>query len=51
VSYAIDANVLLYASDESATECAKARDFLRGCVESGEVFFLAWLTVIDPFAD
>lgn len=46
MSYAVDANILLYASDESSQVCVQARKFLRECVESGHVFFLAWPTVM-----
>jgi toxin-antitoxin system PIN domain toxin len=46
MSASLDANILLYASDQSNPAGLKAREILRGFVESGEVFFLAWPTVM-----
>lgn len=46
MSASLDANVLLYASDESNPLCHLARDVLRNVVEAGEVFFIAWPTVM-----
>jgi toxin-antitoxin system PIN domain toxin len=42
VSYAVDTNVLLYASDAASPHHKAARAFLTGCVERGEVVCLAW---------
>jgi uncharacterized protein len=47
VSFAIDVNVLLYASDVSRPEHAKAATFLERCVSSREVFCLAWPTLMS----
>jgi toxin-antitoxin system PIN domain toxin len=45
VSFGIDVNVLLYASDEGSAQHPRAAAFLRRCAADGEVFCLAWLTV------
>jgi len=42
VSYAIDANVLLYASDRSSELHAPARQFLERCVSNPDVLCLPW---------
>lgn len=47
MSYGIDVNILLYASDESCAQHAKASAFLRQCTEGREVFCLAWLTLMS----
>jgi toxin-antitoxin system PIN domain toxin len=46
VSYAIDANVLLYASDRSSANHDAARRFLDRCAGSPEVLCVAWPTVM-----
>lgn len=46
MSASLDANILLYASDENNPVCRQAREFLRNIVEAGEVFFVAWPTVM-----
>lgn len=46
MSFAIDTNVLLYASDESSQHHASAADFLRRCVEGSELFCLGWPTIL-----
>jgi hypothetical protein len=45
VSYALDVNVLLYASDESSPKHTRTRAFLGECVASSEILYLAWMTV------
>lgn len=47
MSYALDVNILLYASDEANSVCGQAREFVRECVESPDAFFLAWPTVMS----
>jgi toxin-antitoxin system PIN domain toxin len=47
MSFGVDVNILLYASDESCPQHAKASEFLRRCAEGREVFCLAWLTVMS----
>ena len=46
MSFAIDANILLYASDESSSECGKARQLLETWIDSKDTFFLTWPTVM-----
>ena len=45
MSYAVDANILLYASDESSSKHTLAREFLAGCAAGSEVMCLAWVTL------
>lgn len=47
MSFGIDVNLLLYASDASSPEHEKAKEFLGGCVTGREVFCLAWLTLMS----
>ena len=47
MSFGIDVNILLYASDESCEQHAKASGFLQRCAAGPEVFCLAWLTVMS----
>jgi uncharacterized protein len=47
VSYAIDVNILLYASDGDSPKHDRAYAFLRQCVSGREVFCLAWVTVMS----
>jgi toxin-antitoxin system PIN domain toxin len=47
VSFAIDVNVLLYASDSESPSHGDALRFLEGCASRGEVFCLGWPTVMD----
>jgi toxin-antitoxin system PIN domain toxin len=46
MSYAIDANVLLYASDRSSAHYEAARRFLDRCAASPEVLCLPWPTLM-----
>lgn len=46
MSFAIDANLLVYASAEGAPQHAAASAFLRDCVRGPEVFYIAWPTVM-----
>jgi uncharacterized protein len=45
VSYSVDANVLLYASDQSSPKHAAARRFLESRASDPEPFCLAWPTL------
>jgi hypothetical protein len=45
VSYAIDVNVLLYASDEASPLSRRARAFLEECAAGPETLCLAWPTL------
>lgn len=46
MSYSIDANLLLYASDSSSPYFIKARDFLFSCAEDGDLLCLTWPTLM-----
>ncbi|HJW71089.1 MAG TPA: TA system VapC family ribonuclease toxin [Candidatus Binatia bacterium] len=46
MSYALDVNVLLYASDERSPYHSRARRFLDECSVSPEVLCLGWPTVM-----
>ena len=45
MSYAVDVNILLYASDGSSLFSKRARSFLDECARGPEVFCLAWPTL------
>jgi toxin-antitoxin system PIN domain toxin len=47
VSFGIDVNVLLYASDTSSPWYDKASDFLQRCATGREVFCIAWVTAMS----
>jgi uncharacterized protein len=47
MSFGIDVNILLYASDDSSHLHHKAAAFLEQCVKGREVFCLAWLTIMS----
>lgn len=47
MSYAIDVNILLYASDADSPMHDRAAAFLRRCVSGREVLCLAWISVIS----
>ncbi len=46
MSFALDVNILLYASDVSSPLHARALDFLKRCASGSEAFYLAWPTVM-----
>lgn len=46
MSFAIDVNVLLYASDTSSPLNASAVQFVSDCARGGEVYCLAWTTLM-----
>jgi toxin-antitoxin system PIN domain toxin len=46
VSYALDTNVLLFASDRSSARHRAAREFLESCAASPEVLCVAWPTLM-----
>jgi toxin-antitoxin system PIN domain toxin len=46
VSYAVDANVLLYASDRHSRFHRRAVEFLGECAARAEVFYVTWPTVM-----
>jgi len=47
MSFGIDVNVLLYASDRSSPHHTRAVDFLEASVVGSEVFCIAWLTAMS----
>ena len=47
MSYSVDVNILLYASDQSNPRYEAALRFLEGRVEAPDLFCLAWLTLIS----
>ena len=46
MSYSVDVNILLYASDTSSPWHEKASDFLAACSARPELFCLAWPTLL-----
>jgi toxin-antitoxin system PIN domain toxin len=46
VSYTLDANVLLYASDEASEAHARARDLVQRLADGPEIAYLFWPTVM-----
>ena len=47
MSFAIDVNILLYASDSRSPLHARASAFLHECVSGAEVFCLGWVTIMS----
>jgi uncharacterized protein len=47
MSYSVDVNVLLYASDRSSRHFEAARQFLDSCVTGPELLCLAWPTLMS----
>lgn len=45
MSFAVDANILVYASDKGSPVHARASAFLRQCAGGTELFCLTWSTV------
>ena len=46
MSFGIDVNILLYASDATSPLHAKAAEFLGRCAGGREVFYLTWPTLM-----
>jgi uncharacterized protein len=46
VSFSVDVNVLLYASDRSSPNSPKAIAFLEACATGSDLFYLAWPTIM-----
>ena len=46
MSYSLDANVLLYASDRSSERHRAAREFLQSCAAQPDVLCLTWPTLM-----
>jgi toxin-antitoxin system PIN domain toxin len=47
LSFAVDVNLLLYASDRASPLHGRARDFIQACLDRNEVFCLGWPTVMS----
>lgn len=47
MSFALDVNILLYASDSGSSHHARAAAFLDRCIQEEELFCLAWPTVMS----
>lgn len=47
MSYSIDTNILLYASDENSPHHAKAIEFLQHCASSPETLYVAWVCLMS----
>jgi toxin-antitoxin system PIN domain toxin len=47
VSFALDVNILLYASDTESPYHERARSFIESCITQKEVFYLGWPTVMS----
>ena len=47
MSFGIDVNILLYASDESSALNGKAVAFLERCAQERQVFCMAWITLMS----
>ena len=46
MSDAVDANILLYASDKSSPQHQFAREFLISCTKQSELWYVPWPTVM-----
>lgn len=46
MSYSVDTNLLLYASDESSPHQKRAKAFLERCMQGPEAWYLAWPTLM-----
>ena len=47
MSYSLDVNVLLYASDRSSNRHARARRFVESCAAGPEILCLTWPTLMS----
>lgn len=47
MSYSVDVNVLLYASDRSSDHHDRARHFVETCAVGPEILCLTWLTLMS----
>jgi toxin-antitoxin system PIN domain toxin len=47
MSFAIDVNILLYASDTGSPHFERARLFIESCIAHREVFAVAWPTAMS----
>ncbi len=47
MSFALDVNILLYASDSDSPHHERAASFLEQCIQQEELFCLGWPTVMS----
>lgn len=47
MSFAVDVNILLYASDSGSPYFERARSFIDSCTARREIFFVGWPTVMS----
>jgi toxin-antitoxin system PIN domain toxin len=47
VSYSLDVNILLYASDRTSDRHVRARDLLESCAAGPEILCLTWPTLMS----
>jgi predicted nucleic acid-binding protein len=47
VSYSLDVNILLYASDRASAQHVLARDFVESCAAGPEILCLTWPTLLS----
>ncbi|MBI3928873.1 MAG: PIN domain-containing protein [Armatimonadetes bacterium] len=47
MSFSVDANILLYASDQSSDRHHAAQTFLRRCAQGSDLFFLGYPTLMS----
>ena len=47
MSYSLDVNLLLYASDASSPLHVKAKRFLQSCMSRRDVIYLTWPTIMS----
>lgn len=47
MSFAVDVNLLLYASDRTSSHFEASQHFLRRALAGREIFYLAWPTVMS----
>lgn len=47
MSFALDVNLLLYASDASSPYFERAKSFIESCMAQNEVFAIGWSTVMS----
>ena len=47
MSYSLDVNVLLYASDRASDRHGRARDFVESCAAGPEILCLTWPTLMS----
>ena len=48
MSFSIDVNVLLYASDTASPLSGRASAFLADCAAGDDLLYLAWPTIMGP---